>query len=113
MPFVPRPSLVPDPITAFGKRKTTEDIFRPSRGAKILLPSERAKIKPAVLLDPPKPYQSVRDLNREKILSSIQLQRQNEAMDVILPRLHKVAENPSLPYKQQIVANSDLPPYIY
>jgi hypothetical protein len=103
---------VPDPVTAFGKKKSDEEVFRPER-KNILSPSERAKIRPKNLVDPPKPYLSARDLNREKILMSIQHQQltnRDDSMDVILPRLHKVAENPNLPYKRRIVLNSDIPP---
>lgn len=108
MPFVPRPSLVPDPVTAHGKKKTTEEVFRPDR-KNILSPTERAKIKPKILIEPPKPYQSVRDINRQKILTNIQQKetRLADSMDVILPRLHKVAENPNLPYKRRIAMSSD------
>ncbi|KAJ8955773.1 hypothetical protein NQ317_004086 [Molorchus minor] len=63
VPFVPRPSLVPDPVTAFGKRPEKQvKVERKS----ILSPEERAKIKPKVLLEPVKPYVSARDATRRK-----------------------------------------------
>ncbi|RZC10189.1 hypothetical protein BDFB_012121 [Asbolus verrucosus] len=110
VPFVPRPSLVPDPITAFGKKKSNQDVVGTERKS-ILSPDEKAKIKPKILMEPPKPYLSARDINREKILMSIQRQEstnKSNSMDVILPRLHKVAENPNLPYKRRIALSSEI-----
>lgn len=114
MPFVPRPSLVPDPVTAFGKKKLQQQ-EEPQKPQKkyILSPEERAKIKPKAHLEPVKPYVSARDLTREKVFTSIirnHTQPNAESMDNILPRLHRVAECPDLPYKRRMVNNSDLPP---
>ncbi|CAH0550496.1 unnamed protein product [Brassicogethes aeneus] len=110
VPFVPRPSLVPDPITAFGKRKPD----RPEPKRSILHPAEREKILPqaGILLEPPKPYVSARDQTREKVFESIRRQESHreESMDTLLPRLHRVAECPDLPYKRRLVQGSDLPP---
>ncbi|KAL3288846.1 hypothetical protein HHI36_003293 [Cryptolaemus montrouzieri] len=114
VPFVPRPGLVPDPVTAFGKHNK-EQVKREK--ISILHPSERAKIRPKFLIEPPKPYVSARDLTRESVLRAV---RKNEGpyanadcIDTVLPRLHKVAEQPDLPYKRRIIRNSDLTLPIY
>lgn len=76
-------------------------------------PEERAKIKPKAYLEPVKPYVSARDLTREKVFTSIirnHNQPNADSMDNVLPRLHRVAECPDLPYKRRMVNNSDLPP---
>lgn len=112
VPFVPRPSLVPDPITAYGKRKDKREVKEEKK--LICSPSERAKIKPKELLAPPKPYVSAREATRERVFHAIQREGlgqnalpNSDSMDVILPRLHKVAELPNLPYKRRIVQSSD------
>ncbi|KAK9876184.1 hypothetical protein WA026_011302 [Henosepilachna vigintioctopunctata] len=109
VPFVPRPGLVPDPVTAFGKRKPEN-----AKTAKvsILHPSERAKIRPKILIQPPQPYVSARDHTRESVLRDVRKIEEppsySDSIDVILPRVHKVAEQPNLPYKKRIIRNSDL-----
>lgn len=108
VPFVPRPSLVPDPITAFGKRKPK---YEPEKKRLITDPLERAKIKPKVLLNPPEPYVSARDRTREKVFSQMyrhEMQSRDvlhnpDSIDVVLPRLHKLAEQPNLPYKRRLL----------
>lgn len=112
---MPRPSLVPDPVTAFGKKRAAET--QVAGRVNVLSPAERAKIRPKVLLEPPKPYVSARDSTRQRVLANVRRGDEGlgyrDSMDVLLPRLHKVAENPQLPYKRRIVDNSDLPPYVY
>ncbi|CAH1974416.1 unnamed protein product [Acanthoscelides obtectus] len=115
VPFVPRPSLVADPVTAFGKKKPAAENPYEAKDKRrsILHPEERAKIKPKAYLEPVKPYVSARDATKEKVFSSIlrnQMSPNSEAMDHVLPRIHKVAEVPDLPYKKRIACNSDLPP---
>lgn len=67
VPFVPRPSLVPDPVTAFGKKRvTTQD-----KHILITRPLPKIQIKPKILIDPPKPYISARDATRNKVMSSL------------------------------------------
>lgn len=113
MPFVPRPSLVPDPVTAFGKKKPEQQEQKIPQRKSILSPEERAKIKPKAFLEPIKPYVSARDATRERVFTNIlraHTQPNAEAMDTVLPRLHRVAECPDLPYKRRMVKNSDLPP---
>ncbi|XP_030752693.1 uncharacterized protein CG45078 [Sitophilus oryzae] len=116
VPFVPRPSLVPDPVTAFGKRPTKQELEqqqqRPQRKS-ILDPEERAKIKPKAVLEPIKPYLTARDRTREKVFCDILrkgMAPNEDNIDVVLPRLHKVAECPDLPYKRKMYSYSDLPP---
>lgn len=114
VPFVPRPSLIPDPVTAFGKKKPEKKV----KETKLITdPLERAKIRPdqKVLLTEPEPYVSARDATREKVLSQIRRANNtfrelpnNDCMDVMLPRLHKLAEQPNLPYKRRIAAGSEL-----
>lgn len=104
---------MPDPITAYGKRKQEKKDVKEERKL-ICSPSERAKIKPKELITPPKPYVSAREATRERVFSAIKREGlgtnalpSNESMDVILPRLHKVAELPNLPYKRRIVQSSE------
>lgn len=113
VPFVPRPSLVPDPVTAFGKKKSPQEETQKPKRKSILAPEERAKIKPKAYLEPVKPYVSARELTKEKVFTNIlrnHTQPNAESMDHVLPRLHRVAECPDLPYKRRMVNNSDLPP---
>lgn len=111
VPFVPRPSLVPDPVTAFGKRRPEQSIKQERKS--ILSPEERAKIKPKAYLEPIKPYVSAREQTKERVFTGI-LRSTNQpnadSMDYVLPRLHRVAECPDLPYKRRMVSASDLPP---
>lgn len=104
---------MPDPITAFGKRKPEKREVKEERKL-ICSPSERAKIKPKELVAPPKPYVSAREATRERVFSAIKREGiglnalpNNDSMDVLLPRLHKVAELPNLPYKRRIVQSSE------
>nr|CAH7724286.1 unnamed protein product [Callosobruchus chinensis] len=116
VPFVPRPSLVADPVTAFGKKKQEENPYEArGKSRSILHPEERAKIKPKAYLEPIKPYVSAREATKEKVFSGIlrnQMAPNSDAMDHVLPRVHKVAEVPDLPYKRRIAFNSDLPPVL-
>lgn len=110
MPFVPRPSLVPDPITAYGKRKDqrNDNIYKnrwSNDKPKITSPSERAKIKPKLLLSEPLPYKSARDITREKVFNS--LLKEQQSIDTVLPKLHKLAEQPNLPYKRRLIECSE------
>lgn len=92
VPFVPRPSLVPDPVTAFGKRSHA----RPS----VLEPVVRQNIAPCAeaKLLPLAPYVSPREQTRARVLATVgQRERAFEAdplgtprdhMDVVLARSH-------------------------
>lgn len=99
VPFVPRPSLVADPITAFGKKRSKDE---PKES--ILTRINRAGIKPnqEILNRPIQPYISARDETRNKVLSevrrsselrcaggSLSASTDKNSMDVILPRLHQ------------------------
>jgi len=101
VPFVPRPSLIADPITAFGKRK-------PKSEAKvsILERINRAAIKPSqeVLDRPIAPYISARDATRNRVLSEVRrssdirssggtaaITTDRNSMDLVLHRLHNTA----------------------
>lgn len=102
VPFVPRPTLISDPVTAFGK-------YRPEREYRknyILDPINRAAIKPSyrVLNTPIKPYVPARDQNRERILNMVRAhidtveaggntaaRTARDSIDTVLPRLHRAA----------------------
>lgn len=96
-----RPSLVADPITAFGKRKPMTQ-----ERESILTPINRAAIrpKPEATLRPIQPYISARDATRNKVLSelrrcselrgaggSVSASTDRQSMDILLPRLHQTA----------------------
>lgn len=99
VPFVPRPSLIADPITAFGKRKSSKGAAKPS----ILDPINRARIRPSqeVLNRPIQPYISARDETRNRVLSEVRRFSETRngggslaactdkgSLDIVLPRLH-------------------------
>lgn len=109
MPFVPRPGLIADPVTAFGKRKSRQDVAaiaatrRPAPPS-ILEPRNIAAIKPdqRVLEAPIKPYISAREKNRNRILNMVDKYfttveaggavasgSSKTSIDVILPKRHK------------------------
>lgn len=98
---MPRPSLIADPITAFGKRQPKKDERK-----SILDPINRAAIRPnqEILNRPIQPYISARDATRNKVLSevrraselrnaggSMSASTDRTSMDVLLPRLHNTA----------------------
>lgn len=85
VPFVPRPSLVPDPVTAFGLRS------RPGQRASLLDPVARQAIPPAAeyKLAPLAPYVSPRDQTRERVLASVGFRERAYAADPLgTPRDH-------------------------
>lgn len=99
VPFVPRPSLVADPITAFGKRTSSTN-----EKSSILHPVNRAAIKPKleILNRPIGPYISARDATRNRVQSEIKrysdirsaggcqaLVTSKDSMDMLLPKLHR------------------------
>lgn len=99
VPFVPRPSLIADPVTAFGKKKPKIEERK-----SILDTINRAAIKPdpAVLNRPLKPYTSAREVTRNKVLDEVNRMariRENggsqaiatdkNSMDCLLARVHK------------------------
>ena len=90
VPFVPRPSLVPDPITAFGKKKNRSEVRE-----SILKPINREAIQAdPKYLKPLEPYVSPRDQTREKVLGAIRrkdFEKGAQNMDVLLPKLHGTA----------------------
>lgn len=114
VPFVPRPSLVPDPVTAFGRRPAEDKEGIPKRPEKIVItPLEKARIRPKLLLIQPKHYIDPREETRERVFSAIRkadlLPKElpdSEGMDVVLPKLHRIAEIPDLPYKRKIALSS-------
>lgn len=102
VPFVPRPSLIADPITAFGKRKTNanERDTRPE-GSIVQRLKKEIKPKPESSLRPLTPYKSPRDLTRDKVSNEIRYHQRvresggiepyltdKQSLDVILPRIH-------------------------
>lgn len=85
VPYVPRPSLVPDPVTAFGRRS------RPGARHSILEPVTRQNIapKPESKLAPLAPYVSPRDQTRARVLAAVsQRERCLEADPLYTPRDH-------------------------
>lgn len=101
VPFVPRPSLISDPITAFGKRQP-----RNQEKKSILDRINRESIKPSqdVLNRPIQPYISARDATRNRVMSEVRrvtelrdaggsaaLVTDRFNMDNVLPRLHNTA----------------------
>lgn len=101
VPFVPRPSLIADPITAFGKRKP-----RSEEQVSILTKINREGIRPnpEILEREIHPYISARDSTRNRVLSEVRrnaeiregggsaaLITDKFSMDKILPRVHNTA----------------------
>ncbi|XP_065371080.1 uncharacterized protein CG45078-like isoform X3 [Calliphora vicina] len=114
-PFVARPSLITEPITAFGRRRPE----REERKSSILDPINRAAIKPSyhVLNEPIKPYVPARDRNRERILSMVRQhidtveaggntagRTSRDSLDAVLPRMHRAASE-SLPVRRETFRN--------
>ena len=110
VPFVPRPSLIADPITAFGKRKP-----RNEQRSSILDPINRAAIRPneRILNAPIKPYISARDETRNKVLNEVRRQSElrnaggsmsastdRTSMDVVLHRIHNTAPANKAPHRR-------------
>jgi hypothetical protein len=103
VPFVARPSLIADPITAFGKRKPLNNQAPSARHEVSIVRRLKAEIVPKAesQLRPLQPYKSPRDITREKVLNEIR-HHQNiresggiqpyltdkTSLDVVLPRLH-------------------------
>lgn len=103
VPSVPRPSLIADPVTAFGKTKPRQEAR-----TSILERINREKIVPLpeYKLRPLQPYVSTRDLNRDRILANVAregrkreaggssaIMTANDDMDLLLPRLHGTSAN--------------------
>ncbi|XP_073812504.1 uncharacterized protein CG45078-like isoform X4 [Musca autumnalis] len=114
-PFVPRPSLISDPITAFGRREPEHLKQRNS----ILDPINKAAIKPnyRVLSEPIQPYVPARDKNRDRILNMVRrhidtveaggntaARTSNDSLDTVLPRVHR-AVSESLPVRRETYRN--------
>lgn len=82
---MPRPSLVPDPVTAFGRRT------KPGTRASVLDPVTKQNIppKPESKLAPLAPYVSPREQTRARVLSTVgQRERAFEADPLGTPRDH-------------------------
>ena len=105
VPFVPRPSLIADPITAFGKRHTGYEERKRESSILDRIHRETIKPKPESQLRPLEAYKSPRDETREKVLRELhrfqQIRDQGgigaittdpQSMDVLLPRLHGKSE---------------------
>lgn len=102
VPFVPRPSLIADPITAFGKRKPAgPERGQEREGSIVLRLRKEIKPKPEASLAPLQPYKSPRDLTRDHVFNEIHRQQRmreaggirsymtdTQSLDVILPRIH-------------------------
>lgn len=98
-----RPTLIADPITAFGKKKPLNGSTQPPKSEGSIVQRLKKEIVPKAQsqLRPLEPYKSPRDQTREKVFNEIHYhQRVREAggitpyltdrtsMDVVLPRLH-------------------------
>uniref|UniRef100_A0A182HT73 Uncharacterized protein n=1 Tax=Anopheles arabiensis TaxID=7173 RepID=A0A182HT73_ANOAR len=97
VPFVPRPSLIPDPVTAYGKRQP-----RKEARVSILEAINREGIEPdpRILARPIDQYRSPRDLNRQRIANELHRREYNRAtghttdadnVDTLLRRVHGTA----------------------
>lgn len=118
VPFVPRPSLIADPITAFGKRKSLlpEKEYRHEGGSIVQRLKSEIKAKPLSHLRPLEEYKSPLDQTRERV--NIELNRHQriresggltpyltdaQSMDMVLPRLHGRKEKlPAREFKNPI-----------
>lgn len=102
VPFVPRPSLIADPITAFGKRKPTNYEHIKKRSILDTINREAIKPDPIVLNRPIAPYVSAREVTRNKVLEQVRKNAEKRelggsaaiatdphSMDVALVRAHK------------------------
>lgn len=102
---MPRPSLIADPVTAFGKKQPKNEERR-----SILEKINRETIRPLpeAKLRPLEPYTSTRDKNRERILTEVARQERirgaggtqaittnSNEMDLLLPRIHGTATQTS------------------
>lgn len=107
VPFVPRPSLIPDPVTAFGKRQP-----RKQERVSILEAINREGIEPdpRILARPIDEYLSPRDRNRTRILNeSVRKEHvratgqgpDRDNMDTVLRRLH--GEAPVKPTRRHVI----------
>lgn len=105
VPFVPRPSLIADPITAFGKKKSLfpEDEHKRRASSSSIIQQIKAetKAKPLSQLRPLDAYKSPRDQTRDRVSNEIHRQQRlrdsggltsyftdSQSMDLILPRIH-------------------------
>jgi hypothetical protein len=109
VPFVPRPSLIADPITAFGKKKSLlpeNENRRQENGSLVLRLKKEIKAAPESKLRPLEAYKSPRDLTRERVNNEIHRQQKireaggltpyltdAQSMDMVLPRLHGRNDN--------------------
>lgn len=115
VPFVPRPSLISDPVTAFGVRRSDYE----QRKRSILDPINRVAIKPnyKIAYQPIEPYVSSREKNRSRILSLVRqhidtveaggntaARTSRDSLDSQLPRLHRAASE-SLPVRRETYRN--------
>lgn len=112
---MPRPSLISDPVTAFGLRRSDYE----QRKRSILDPINRAAIKPnyKIVCQPIEPYVPTRDKNRSRILSMVRqhidtveaggntaARTFRDSLDSQLPRLHRAASE-SLPVRRETYRN--------
>jgi hypothetical protein len=102
VPFVARPSLIADPITAFGKRRSLlpDQEYKP-RGSIVQQIRREVKAKPESSLRPLTEYKSPRDVTRDRVSNEIHRQQRiresgglgsyftdSQSMDMVLPRIH-------------------------
>lgn len=118
VPFVPRPSLIADPITAFGKKKSLfpkDERDRREGGSIVQQLKSEIKAKPLSQLRPLEDYKSPRDQTRDKVSTEIHRQQRiresggltsyftdSNSMDMILPRLHGKDKLPAREFRGPI-----------
>lgn len=101
VPFVARPSLIADPITAFGKRHTGFEERKRESSILERINREAIKPKPESYLRPLEGYKSPRDETREKVMKELNryqtirdaggiasITTDPQSMDLLLPKLH-------------------------
>ena len=106
--------MVPDPVTAFGRRSAAvEEKEKKKREVIVITPLDKARIRPKLILPERKHYIDPRQETRERVFAAINKEDlllkelpSGSAMDVVLPKLHKIAECPDLPYKKKIALAS-------
>lgn len=111
-----RPSLIADPVTAFGKRNPLICI-KGRRGGSIVSKLKAEIIpKPQSQLQPLEPYKSPREHTREKVFNEIRYHQKvsesggitsyltdKRSLDIVLPQIHRrIGKNSELEWGNRI-----------